>query len=250
MTYDCFTFFNELDLLEIRLSILDKDVDHFILVESPETFSGKPKPLYYEENKERFAKWNHKIIHLVMPLLETNFAFDRHYLCYDAIEKEIQKRAQPEDTVYCSDLDEIWKPQEVVDDKIYSLKQLNHCYYLNMRSSEEWVGTLVSRAKNVIPGYNKIHRTKKEHILENGGWHFTNQGGADQIRKKLEAYDHTEFNQADIKDGIEAKMKYGVDFVGRSHDWQGKPFEFWVDESELPQYLVDNKQTWIHLFQS
>ncbi len=46
MTYDCFTLFNELDLLEIRLSILDEYVDYFVLCESVETFSGKRKPLY------------------------------------------------------------------------------------------------------------------------------------------------------------------------------------------------------------
>lgn len=58
-------FFNELDLLEIRLNILDPYVDYFVLVESPRTHSNKPKSLYYEENKERFSKWNHKIIHLI-----------------------------------------------------------------------------------------------------------------------------------------------------------------------------------------
>ena len=61
--YDIFTFFNELELLEIRLNILDKYVDYFVLVEATETFSGKPKKLYYEENKHLFKKFEHKIIH-------------------------------------------------------------------------------------------------------------------------------------------------------------------------------------------
>lgn len=64
--YDVFTFFNELDLLEIRLNILDPYVDYFVIVEATETFSGYPKPLYYEENKERFKKWKDKIIHYVI----------------------------------------------------------------------------------------------------------------------------------------------------------------------------------------
>lgn len=247
MTYDCFTFFNELDLLEMRFSILDEYVDHFILVESPETFSGKPKPLYYAENKERFAKWNHKIIHIVMPHVETNFAFDRHYACYESIEKELMIRCAPEDIVYCSDLDEFWKPKEI-DDKIYSLRQLNYCYFLNNRSSEEWVGTLVTRAKNIYVGYNKLHRTKKEFILDDGGWHFTNMGGPNQIRYKLESYDHTEFNDEFIKEDIEYRMENNEDFIGRPTDWLGRPFVFTVDATDLPRYIIDNKQKYVAYF--
>lgn len=53
MIYDCFTFFNELNLLEIRLNILNDVVDKFVLVEATKTFSGKDKPLYYEQNKKK-----------------------------------------------------------------------------------------------------------------------------------------------------------------------------------------------------
>lgn len=62
--YDCFCFFNELDLLELRLNILDPYVDYFVISESSVTHTGVAKPYYYEENKERFAKFAHKIIHL------------------------------------------------------------------------------------------------------------------------------------------------------------------------------------------
>ena len=62
--YDCFCFFNELDLLELRLNILDPYVDYFVLSESSVTHTGIHKPYYYEENKERFAKFSDKIIHL------------------------------------------------------------------------------------------------------------------------------------------------------------------------------------------
>ncbi len=62
--YDTFCFFNELDLLEMRLNILDPYVDYFVISEASVTHTGVAKPYYYEENKERFAKFNHKIIHL------------------------------------------------------------------------------------------------------------------------------------------------------------------------------------------
>ena len=57
MIYDCFTFFNELDLLEIRLNELDLVVDKFVLVEANFTHQGKEKRLLFEENKNRFFKW-------------------------------------------------------------------------------------------------------------------------------------------------------------------------------------------------
>ena len=58
--YDCFTFFNELDLLEIRLNELNDVVDYFVLVEATTTYSGKPKELYFQKNKDRYKKFEKK----------------------------------------------------------------------------------------------------------------------------------------------------------------------------------------------
>ena len=66
--YDCFPFFNELELLEVRLGELYDHVDKFVIVECTETYRGKPKPLYYAENKNRFEKFSDKIIHIVKTL--------------------------------------------------------------------------------------------------------------------------------------------------------------------------------------
>jgi hypothetical protein len=63
--FDSFIFFNELDLLEMRLNILNDVVDYFVLTESPFTVSGNEKPLYYQENKDRFGKFNDKIVHYI-----------------------------------------------------------------------------------------------------------------------------------------------------------------------------------------
>ena len=65
MIYDCFMFFNELDILDIRLNMLNPFVDKFVIVESTITHSGKPKRLFYNENKERYKKFNDKIIYIV-----------------------------------------------------------------------------------------------------------------------------------------------------------------------------------------
>lgn len=57
MVYDCFPFFNELDVLEIRLNVLDEVVDKFVIVEMSKTHTGRDKPFYFEQNKERFKKF-------------------------------------------------------------------------------------------------------------------------------------------------------------------------------------------------
>ena len=62
--YDCFPFFNELDVLEIRLKELWDVVDVFVLAESNLSHSGKPKEYIFENNKERFSQWMSKIRHI------------------------------------------------------------------------------------------------------------------------------------------------------------------------------------------
>src|SRR3954451_4428807 len=66
MIYDCFTFFNELDVLEIRLHVLEEVVDRFVLVEARQTFQRDAKPLYYAENRDRFASFADRIEHVVV----------------------------------------------------------------------------------------------------------------------------------------------------------------------------------------
>jgi beta-1,4-mannosyl-glycoprotein beta-1,4-N-acetylglucosaminyltransferase len=63
---DCFTFFNELKMLELRLTELNDVVDYFVLVESTKTFSNNDKQLFYKENKHLFEKFNDKIIHIIV----------------------------------------------------------------------------------------------------------------------------------------------------------------------------------------
>ena len=64
MVYDCFQFFNELDILKLRLHIMNPVVDRFVISEATETFSGNPKPLYYEDRALRSSEYEtkHKIL--------------------------------------------------------------------------------------------------------------------------------------------------------------------------------------------
>lgn len=279
--YDVFTFFNEFELLEIRLNILEPYVDYFVIVEATETFSGLPKKLYFEEKKHLFEKYKDIIIHYVIDdtpadegdlrrrLQNKNLSdLDReiinnaltsdnvpkgviHWL-KEFYQKEMIKKAliglSDNDICFISDVDEIWNPEAKIDytrDDIFKLKQDVYAYYLNNRSSEPWAGTLVTKYKNIRSGVLNHLRTAgktKYTYIDNGGWHFTNQGGADQIQKKIEAsYGPEDLNKDDIKSKIKMRMLKNQDYIGRK-------FRFWVDEKDLPKYILENKTKYQHSF--
>ena len=71
--FDCFIFFNELDLLELRLNLLNNFVDYFVIVESAITFQGEEKDFFFEKNKKRFSKFENKIIHFKVDKYKIDF---------------------------------------------------------------------------------------------------------------------------------------------------------------------------------
>lgn len=186
--YDCFNFFNELDILELRLNILYEHVDYFVIVESTVTHSGQPKPFYLEDNKERFSKFWDKIISFKVSDTPEDFVnlpntgfFDSeldkvHYYIRtqtnrfnrstqvdygrDFFQKESVRRAlvncNDDDVIIISDADEIPNPELLkelktlsLDNTIYSLAQPMYSYYLNMLSDSDWYGSKMGLYKNV-----------------------------------------------------------------------------------------------------
>lgn len=204
MIYDLFTFNNELDLLEIRLNLLYNRVDKFILVEATTTFSGKPKPLYFRQNKKRYAKFNGKIVNIIVDDLPINnknrwsaedaqrLAFMRGLTdCHDS------------DIVIMSDLDEIWNPEALprhVTTPI-GFQQKAKCFFLNAKLDRIECNSVAMRYGEFKKEYpNLVHRhslrRRCKHFLQidNGGWHWSYLGGAKAIRKKLESFAHAEFD--------------------------------------------------------
>lgn len=172
MIYDCFTFFNELDLLEIRLNELDKHVDRFVLVEATLTFQGKPKPLHYAENKERFKDFHAKIIHVVVDqypenIHENAWVIEKHQR--NCIVNGL-KDCRPDDVIMISDVDEIPRPEKIREAAslkgIRIFRQRMFYYYLNCENATEigsngyyWNGTLMIRYgdfKGVIQDYREM----------------------------------------------------------------------------------------------
>lgn len=110
--YDCFTFYNEFELLELRLKSLWDVVDYFVLVEADKTQTNIPKPFYFNERKAEFAQFLPKIRHLMgrvdLPYKGTGdwvIEFAQRNLIAQGLQD-----AEPDDLVFISDLDEIWAP--------------------------------------------------------------------------------------------------------------------------------------------
>lgn len=274
--YDTFIFFNELDLLEIRLNILNEYVDYFVLVESNRTFTGNIKPLFYNENKDRFKKFNDKIIHVIVDdlpdsfeelsnrvgnSLESSIILDcltttnipksggiqwlREFYQKEKIKNGLIN-AKDEDFIFISDLDEIWDPKINYNynfDGNYRLNQKMFTFFLNLETSEKWYGTVGTKYKN-IKNYSINHiRTPNKNnynIIDNAGWHFTFQGGAEMIKKKIESYSHQEFNNENIKSQIIDRINNNLDVFGRN-------FTLKVNNNLLPDYIKMNYEKYKHL---
>src|SRR3989304_5300235 len=105
--YDCVLFFNEPELLEIRLNELYKSVDKFVIVETIENFQGKLKPLYFEENRHLFKKFEDKIIHIALKeRVNTNDPWDRKAFQRNQILRGL-KQCRKQDIILFSDMDEL-----------------------------------------------------------------------------------------------------------------------------------------------
>ncbi len=113
--YDCFPFFNELELLQVRFAELDEVVDHFVLVESIETQRGEAKPLYFSENKHLFEKYLPKIIHVVVDERHPEMGlWQRENYQRNAIRRGL-KKCTPSDVIIVSDLDEIPRASKIAE---------------------------------------------------------------------------------------------------------------------------------------
>ncbi len=269
--YDCFTFFNELDILEIRLNEVDWFADYFVLVEATETFAGTKKPLFYKENAERFAKFSHKIIHVVVDdLPKDSTAWKREAFQRNAILRGLEKAA-PNDLVMISDVDEIPKPQFLYQitptstrDTIHFLECEHYNFKLNFRVVNKWIGCGAIRVlqKKYCHSPEKLRRLRarqsrklpywlnrmitmvrnkfrfgtfiKHNIHENAGWHFSFISAPSDMTYKISAYSHQERNTEafNTEENFEKMIEERRAICGRKLET--------ADLQEMPRYVINN----------
>ena len=271
--FDSFIFFNELDLLEMRLNILNDVVDHFVLTESPFTVSGNEKPLYYQENKDRFGKFNDKIVHHITeeipndfthllektkfhvayknndpygtPMIDLPVRFQRALFNRNNSAFGIEKAGvTDEDLVITSDADEIINPLLLQDLEWFNpsnhyVAECRAFYYkLNILYQEDWMGSRLCTWKHLRNTTIDQHRQNHQnaHKIQDGGWHFSFFGNAEDFKLKLASYEHTENNTDQVTSTASEKIEQGLDPLGRTNKLVTVP----LDDS-YPEYVLENQ---------
>ena len=233
--FDCFMYFDEEVVLDLRLNTLDKYVDYFVIVESIFTHRGEKRELRF--NHKKFEKFKDKIIYLIYKeepksiekiLSDDNKGeLSRKYIFNAAYRENGQRNfilnglqdAEREDVILISDVDEIPNLEslnfEKIKKKIILFKQDMFYYKFNLKLPNLiWTGTKACRKKDLkTPQWLRNIKDKKYPIyridtyfsktkynsiefIENGGWHFSNIKTASEIEHKLKSYlHHREFDE-------------------------------------------------------
>lgn len=242
---DCFLFCHELDLLEVRLKVLYDYVDKFVILESPNTHSGKPKAMNFQKNRERFKWADSKIVHLIdersLPEVENDFTiekFQREYLL-----KEARKICSTDDLIMISDVDE-FPSREVIEDlragkyTEFPIVMKQDLYYYNVKCprKKKWLGTVVLK-----PGKETLNQTVRDNRYKlpgpETGWHFSYFMTPEDIAVKLKSFAHC--NMEDLysdPEYIMGHVRKNTNFLRKA---DGDQFP-----REIPGYILDEMKNY------
>lgn len=271
MIYDCIPFFNELDILKLRMQILAPYVDKFVLEEATVTFSGEPKEMIFAKNREMFAEFADKIIYVAVansPLVGVT-THERDKFQKNQLIRGLSG-CKPEDIIIFSDVDEIPKPETLVrlmgemeSGKIYHLAQRMFYCFLNMEEvsgnllsitgefpgvrKRQWLGTKVCRfselpEKGIVYLREVAPEDKRSVRVSDGGWHFGYMGGsgehdaAKRVSVKVKAAAHSEYNSKRYLNEAVDRLLCGEDIFDRDAKFARVP----IDDS-FPAYLREHR---------
>jgi len=262
--YDCFTFFNELDILEIRLQELWDVVDVFVLAESNLSHSGKPKEYLYENNKERFAKYASKIRRIqVDDMPDTKDSWVREKYQRWSTGKGLTD-VSSEDLIIVSDVDEIPRAEAIKmikeDENVWARYILTipmfqyKINYMKIRDIVKQPNIMVCRAEYFTNSQQEREYTfpwieKPEDLvfIDHAGWHFTYFGDDDHAITKIQNFAHTEtdvprFTTNKLTIDYMIENKFGL--WGNDHE---ERFEYVVVDDYFPECITDNLEKYKHM---
>lgn len=255
--YDCFPFYNELDLLEARFEELWDVVDRFVICEATLTHGGKPKPLYFRDNLQRFEKYLSKVTHVVLddyPELEKigMEPWDTERSWYverrqrDRLMQGLQD-CKDEDIILISDCDEIPKAEAIrnyrPESGINAVEMDLYYYRLDLKATDPWYWTRILPwpiMKNMTPCQVRYvdNYDKQSQIIHNGGWHFSYLGDLDFIIEKISSTAHQEYN-TDLYKNRERLKK----LVAEGKDIYDRPLQYEfvaITSDSHPKYIYEN----------
>ena len=240
-------FMNELELLELRLMTLYDHVDYFVLVEAGMTHSCTPKPLHFEENKEMFAKYMDKIVHIKVETLPYTGSWANENYNRELLMRGILT-ADPDDYIMVSDIDEIPNPvvlKDAVNKNLdfFVLQQKLFYYYVNCLQKQLWSGPVITK-RRLMTSTQQMRRQRGslKNLLPNGGWHYSYVGGIERIKNKIQSYaESIDNNKPEInnEEHILKCLETGHDILNRTQaEFQKKFIEKdELDHPELEEWL-------------
>jgi|TARA_B100001059_G_scaffold233996_1_gene275372 beta-1,4-mannosyl-glycoprotein beta-1,4-N-acetylglucosaminyltransferase len=259
--YDCFQYFNEDHMVDLRLNILDKYVDFFIISESTKTHQGHEKKINFDIRK--FPSFKKKIKFIVADYKD-HINFEKHIGGESPIEQHQRNSliegiqdAQPNDLIILSDSDEIpdlTKLKDINEKKKYiAFSQKMFMYKLNLQNLEEsgWIGSRITKKKYIssmqefrnlkFKKYPFWRIDKRDLQIIKGGWHFSYMQTPEDILKKIKSFSHGEFNNKNIsKDIIEEKILQNKDIFERNKILQKVELD-----STYPSFILNNKDKFL-----
>lgn len=229
MLIDTFMFYNEFDVLELRLELLDKYVDKFVLVESEINHVGTLKELYFDKNKERYSKWLPKIKHIIVTYDES--PKDSNPWSREKYQRECIKRGligdetiTDDSLIMVSDVDEIPNMEVIMKyqlPKVCSVHMWMFEYSFDyMFTDEPWFGTVITNYgifKHVGPNYLRDNRWKLTPIVY-GGWHLSSFGSAKHVCNKMHTFAHAKdgHHESQTINTFEYFIKNGIHTDGKT----------------------------------
>jgi beta-1,4-mannosyl-glycoprotein beta-1,4-N-acetylglucosaminyltransferase len=201
---DCFTFYNEYNMLKFRLTELYDTVDHFVIVEADKTHAGADKEMNFLKVEEDIKQFLDKVIYIQvtdMPVGDDAWVRERHQR--NCISRGLDVLdLQGDDIVTITDCDEIPDPGSLKGIADYAILQpitlLQDMYYynLNTRLKSKWHHPKLATYEllKTYRGAENIRMSYTTQAIENGGWHFSYFGDIKMIQNKLMHFAHQEFN--------------------------------------------------------
>lgn len=235
---DTFIFYNELDMLDLRLNELNDTIDYFVLIEAGKTHSNIDKPYFFEDNKKRYHKFLHKIIHIkVEDMPERNFTTNngnwaREHFQRNCIKRGLEKlELEDSDIILMCDVDEIPRIDVINNNKniingIFKLEMEFYYYNIQNKVQEIWplarifnYGSIKEDYINYLTKIRLLKNFNQDKIIKNGGWHMSYFGDKDFIKNKIEKFAYQEYNKKHITNEktIEHLVKHNRDILQRKN---------------------------------
>ena len=259
--YDCFQFFNEEHILDLRFNILNEFVDYFVIVESTSDHQGNTKELNF--NIDKFKKFKEKIIYIVVD--DTEEEIKKPHMWGESLVEQHQrnsimkgiKNCKDDELIIISDVDEIadLNTLSLFNKKnryaVFAQKKFDYKLNLLNITEGDWLGSKICLKKHLRSPqwlrnlkfkkypFWRFDKIKDLQIIKDGGWHFSYLHDTKNLIKKIKSFSHGEYNVPELtREGkINEKIKTQKNIFDLGYTY--KKVEI---DNNYPKYIVENKE--------